>query len=277
MFLAFGSVLKSYCSIRNVHHGNLCAIFLSVFSATYDNNCSMDKWMSRLESSGWLSHVKEVLTTACLVAQCVDRESKYTISPSLSNLTTLPSFSLPSPPSQWESRWVDFIYQDGLVECEISTDCSMPCDSVWIEKVHSIPSLPPFSPFHPSLPSLLLSLLFPTPLPPPFLFCLPLPSKWMSRLESPGWLSHVKEMLTTACLVAQCVDRESKFTISPPLSHSRPSPSLPQYVQQFNNKPILAKIPFICKFICDVLQAKVPCTLSRLPLVSDLQTLEAYQ
>ncbi|XP_072042296.1 myotubularin-related protein 9-like isoform X2 [Amphiura filiformis] len=69
-----------YPQWRRVHkplerYGVLQDSLCKLVEATYDNSCSMDKWMSRLESSGWLSHVKEVLTTACLVAQCVDRES----------------------------------------------------------------------------------------------------------------------------------------------------------------------------------------------------------
>ena len=32
-----------------------------------------DKWMSKLTSSGWLTHVKDILTCGCLVAQCVER------------------------------------------------------------------------------------------------------------------------------------------------------------------------------------------------------------
>lgn len=35
----------------------------------------MDKWLSRLESCQWLSHIKETLNCACLVAQCVDQEN----------------------------------------------------------------------------------------------------------------------------------------------------------------------------------------------------------
>ena len=34
----------------------------------------MDKWLSKIESCGWLSHVKDVLSSACLVAQCLDQE-----------------------------------------------------------------------------------------------------------------------------------------------------------------------------------------------------------
>ncbi len=35
----------------------------------------MDKWLSRLESSQWLSYVKETLNCACLVSQCIDQET----------------------------------------------------------------------------------------------------------------------------------------------------------------------------------------------------------
>lgn len=36
----------------------------------------MDKWLSKLESSNWLTHVKDILTCACTVAQCIDSEGK---------------------------------------------------------------------------------------------------------------------------------------------------------------------------------------------------------
>ncbi|CAH1247888.1 MTMR9 [Branchiostoma lanceolatum] len=42
--------------------------------ACQDPNSSMDKWLSKLEASNWLTHVKDILTTACLAAQCIDRE-----------------------------------------------------------------------------------------------------------------------------------------------------------------------------------------------------------
>lgn len=43
-------------------------------AACNDVNCSADKWMSRLESSNWLTHVQTSLNAACLVAQCLDQE-----------------------------------------------------------------------------------------------------------------------------------------------------------------------------------------------------------
>lgn len=43
--------------------------------ACLDSGSSMDKWLSRLESSQWLSYVKETLNCACLVSQCIDQEA----------------------------------------------------------------------------------------------------------------------------------------------------------------------------------------------------------
>ncbi|CAN7989167.1 unnamed protein product, partial [Ixodes hexagonus] len=42
--------------------------------AVTDTGVSMDKWLTRLESSGWLGHIKDVLTCACFVAQCLDQD-----------------------------------------------------------------------------------------------------------------------------------------------------------------------------------------------------------
>lgn len=47
---------------------------MKLVEACNDTNCSVDKWLSRLDSSGWLSHVTDVLTCACLVAQCLDQD-----------------------------------------------------------------------------------------------------------------------------------------------------------------------------------------------------------
>lgn len=47
---------------------------MKLVEACNDTNCSIDKWLSRLDSSGWLSHVTDVLTCACLVAQCLDQD-----------------------------------------------------------------------------------------------------------------------------------------------------------------------------------------------------------
>ena len=58
--------------MKRVKHINLIFVL-----ACYDKNSSMDKWLSRQESSGWLSHVKDIINCACFVAQCIDKESEY--------------------------------------------------------------------------------------------------------------------------------------------------------------------------------------------------------
>lgn len=42
--------------------------------ACNDTTCSSDKWLSRLESSNWLTLVLNALNAACVVAQCLDQE-----------------------------------------------------------------------------------------------------------------------------------------------------------------------------------------------------------
>ncbi|RWS17140.1 myotubularin-related protein 9-like protein, partial [Dinothrombium tinctorium] len=64
---------------RRVHkpidrHSTLLDSLSKLIEVCNDTSCPMDKWLSRLESCGWLSHIKDVLLCACLVAQCVDKE-----------------------------------------------------------------------------------------------------------------------------------------------------------------------------------------------------------
>ncbi|XP_008578088.1 PREDICTED: myotubularin-related protein 9 [Galeopterus variegatus] len=47
---------------------------IKLVEACNDQTHNMDRWLSKLEASNWLTHIKEILTTACLVAQCIDRE-----------------------------------------------------------------------------------------------------------------------------------------------------------------------------------------------------------
>uniref|UniRef100_A0A4W4F5N2 Myotubularin-related protein 9 n=1 Tax=Electrophorus electricus TaxID=8005 RepID=A0A4W4F5N2_ELEEL len=47
---------------------------IKIVEACNDHSNSMDRWLSKLEASNWQSQVKEILTTACLAAQCIDRE-----------------------------------------------------------------------------------------------------------------------------------------------------------------------------------------------------------
>ncbi|XP_025024780.1 myotubularin-related protein 9-like isoform X3 [Python bivittatus] len=48
--------------------------FIKLVEACNDSSPHMDRWLSRLEASKWLSHVKEALNAACLAAQCLERE-----------------------------------------------------------------------------------------------------------------------------------------------------------------------------------------------------------
>lgn len=64
---------------RRIHkpidrHSSLLNSLSKLVEACNDINSSVDKWLSRLDSSGWLNHVKDVLTCSCLVAQCIDKE-----------------------------------------------------------------------------------------------------------------------------------------------------------------------------------------------------------
>lgn len=57
-------------------HTALLESLSKVVEASTDTGVSMDKWLSRLEASGWLSHIKSVLTCACFVAQCLDQDER---------------------------------------------------------------------------------------------------------------------------------------------------------------------------------------------------------
>uniref|UniRef100_A0A2M3Z678 Putative phosphatidylinositol 3-phosphate 3-phosphatase myotubularin mtm1 n=1 Tax=Anopheles braziliensis TaxID=58242 RepID=A0A2M3Z678_9DIPT len=48
--------------------------FQKLMEACNDVQCSSDKWLSRLEISGWLGYVLNALNAACVVAQCLDQE-----------------------------------------------------------------------------------------------------------------------------------------------------------------------------------------------------------
>ncbi|XP_032808695.1 myotubularin-related protein 9 isoform X2 [Petromyzon marinus] len=48
--------------------------FIKLVEACNDPSHNMDRWLSKLEASNWLGHIKDILTAACLAAQCLDRE-----------------------------------------------------------------------------------------------------------------------------------------------------------------------------------------------------------
>lgn len=63
-------IIKICCFFRsNVLQESL----IKLVEACNDQSHSMDRWLSKLEASNWQTHVKEILTTACLAAQCIDR------------------------------------------------------------------------------------------------------------------------------------------------------------------------------------------------------------
>ncbi|KAM7376498.1 hypothetical protein PAMP_006226 [Pampus punctatissimus] len=47
---------------------------IKVVEACGDNSHNMDRWLSKLENSKWLSHVQTALSTAGLLAECVERD-----------------------------------------------------------------------------------------------------------------------------------------------------------------------------------------------------------
>lgn len=47
--------------------------FMKLMEACTDQ-CERDRWLAKLDNSNWLYHVKEALTTACIVAQLIDCE-----------------------------------------------------------------------------------------------------------------------------------------------------------------------------------------------------------
>jgi myotubularin-related protein 9 len=48
--------------------------FSKMVEGCNDTSCSTDKWLSRLENSGWLGLVLNSLNAACVIAQCLEQE-----------------------------------------------------------------------------------------------------------------------------------------------------------------------------------------------------------
>ncbi|CAD5120271.1 DgyrCDS8840 [Dimorphilus gyrociliatus] len=68
-----------YSQWRKIHqnierHFVLHESLSKLIEVVNDKSCTSDKWISRLESSGWMTHMSSVLTCACFVAQCIDRD-----------------------------------------------------------------------------------------------------------------------------------------------------------------------------------------------------------
>lgn len=56
-------------------HHVLSDSLAKLVDACNDTTCSMEKWLSRMDSCNWLSHLKDTLNCACLVAQCLDQDN----------------------------------------------------------------------------------------------------------------------------------------------------------------------------------------------------------
>ena len=54
------------------------SIFICFSSACIDQS-EKDRWLSKLDNSNWLLHVKETLTTACIIAQTIDCEGEILV------------------------------------------------------------------------------------------------------------------------------------------------------------------------------------------------------
>jgi myotubularin-related protein 9 len=50
--------------------------FSKIVEACVDTTCSTEKWLSRLENSGWMNLVLSSLNTSCIVAQCLDQDGE---------------------------------------------------------------------------------------------------------------------------------------------------------------------------------------------------------
>ena len=51
----------------------LILFIIFVYTASLDPKLSMTSWLSKLESSSWLDYVQSILSTACHVAKCLDK------------------------------------------------------------------------------------------------------------------------------------------------------------------------------------------------------------
>ena len=61
--------------LKAIHFLKMSFDFLYGYFLFRRDSYTYEKWMNKLSSSGWLSHVKDILTCGCLVAQCIERVS----------------------------------------------------------------------------------------------------------------------------------------------------------------------------------------------------------
>uniref|UniRef100_A0A0K2USV3 Myotubularin related protein 9 [Monodelphis domestica] n=2 Tax=Lepeophtheirus salmonis TaxID=72036 RepID=A0A0K2USV3_LEPSM len=60
-------------SIDRFHY--LLDSYSKLMDAITEKSASAEKWLNKLTVSSWLTHVKEILNCACLIAQCLEKEN----------------------------------------------------------------------------------------------------------------------------------------------------------------------------------------------------------
>lgn len=65
-------------TISHVYRGKaLQESLIKLVEACRDGSHNMDRWLSKLENSKWLSHIQTALSTAGLLAECVERYKSH--------------------------------------------------------------------------------------------------------------------------------------------------------------------------------------------------------
>ena len=78
-------------------------------SASLDPTLSMNSWLSKLESSGWLDHVQIILSTAYYAAQCLDVQGNEIQALSLETLASKGSVS-----GEYKGFWQNFCHNSAV-------------------------------------------------------------------------------------------------------------------------------------------------------------------
>lgn len=69
-----GPLLRPVCDVTRVLRGKaLQESLIKVVDACGDGSHNVDRWLSKLENSRWLTNVQTALSTAGLLAECVER------------------------------------------------------------------------------------------------------------------------------------------------------------------------------------------------------------
>lgn len=69
---AYPQWLKSHKAIPRTT--DLSESFSKLMEVCNDMGCSTSQWLSKIDSSKWLSAVQDAMNTACVTAQCLEQE-----------------------------------------------------------------------------------------------------------------------------------------------------------------------------------------------------------